>query len=50
MRKFKFFINYDKEEKWLNDMAKKGYELETASFGDVFYLKRLLQQEEVYYG
>lgn len=36
MRKFKFFINYDKEEKWLNDMAKKGYELETASFGYKF--------------
>lgn len=36
MRKFKFFINYDKEEKWLNEMLKKGYELEDVSFGYKF--------------
>lgn len=29
MKIFKFFINYEKEEKWLQDMAKKGYELES---------------------
>lgn len=28
MRKFKLFLDFDKEEKWLNSMAKKGYELE----------------------
>ena len=27
MNKLKCFIDHDKEEKWLNDMAKKGYEL-----------------------
>ncbi|MDD7793574.1 DUF2812 domain-containing protein [Clostridium sp. 'White wine YQ'] len=32
MKKIKFFIDYDKEEKWLNDMAKKGYELEDVIF------------------
>ena len=36
MRKFKLFIDYDKEEKWLNEMAKKGYELENVSFGYKF--------------
>ncbi|MGH4124831.1 MAG: DUF2812 domain-containing protein [Clostridium sp.] len=36
MRKFKFFIDYDKEEKWLKKMAKKGYELENISFGHKF--------------
>ncbi|SFK82883.1 Protein of unknown function [Paenibacillus sp. 1_12] len=25
MRIFKFFINFDKEEQWLNEMAKQGY-------------------------
>jgi Protein of unknown function (DUF2812). len=25
MKKYKFFINFDKEEKWLNDMARQGY-------------------------
>lgn len=33
MRKFKFFIDFNKEEKWLEDMAKKGYELEGKSLG-----------------
>lgn len=36
MRVIKFFIDYDKEEKWLNEMAKKGYELENASCGYKF--------------
>ncbi len=36
MRKFKFFIDYDKEEKWLNEMANKGYQLESVSFGYKF--------------
>jgi hypothetical protein len=27
MKKYKHFINFSKEEKWLNDMAKQGYEL-----------------------
>ncbi|EJP6473765.1 DUF2812 domain-containing protein [Clostridium botulinum] len=36
MRKFRGFIDYDKEEKWLNEMYKKGYELESISFGYKF--------------
>ncbi len=36
MRKFKFFINFDKEEKWLSEMAKQGYQLEDHSFGYKF--------------
>ena len=33
---FKIFINYTKEEKWLNEMCKKGYEVTNASFGYTF--------------
>lgn len=36
MRKFKYFIDYDKEEKWLKEMANKGYQLESVSFGYKF--------------
>lgn len=32
MRKFKLFLNFDEEEKWLNRMAKEGYELENVLF------------------
>lgn len=38
MKKFKFFIDYDREEKWLNEMAKKGYMLEDVSCGYKFSL------------
>jgi hypothetical protein len=27
MKKFRFYINFDKEEKWLEDMAKQGWQL-----------------------
>ncbi|MDP4146036.1 MAG: DUF2812 domain-containing protein [Bacillota bacterium] len=37
MRVLKCFINFDKEEKWLNEMAQKGYELEKAGFGYKFH-------------
>lgn len=37
MHTFKFFINYTKEEKWLNKMAKKGYELDNVCFGYRFH-------------
>jgi hypothetical protein len=36
MRKFKFFIDKSKEEKWLNNMAQKGYELKNVSAGYTF--------------
>ncbi len=37
MRKFKFFTDIDdKEETWLAEMAKKGYELESVWFGHKF--------------
>lgn len=36
MRKFKFFINFDKEEKWLNGMAKQGYKFTKKSNGYEF--------------
>lgn len=36
MWKFKFFLNFEKEEKWLNEMARKGYQLENATFGYTF--------------
>ncbi|SDT50778.1 Protein of unknown function [Paenibacillaceae bacterium GAS479] len=40
MRKFKFFINLDQEEKWLNEMAKQGYSLSKKSFGYEFHLAK----------
>lgn len=36
MRKFKVFVNFDKEEKWLMTMAQKGYRLENTTFGYKF--------------
>lgn len=36
MRRFKFFVNQSKEEKWLSKMAEEGYILEDASFGYKF--------------
>ncbi|EKO1914103.1 DUF2812 domain-containing protein [Clostridium botulinum] len=36
MRKFRIFTDYNKEEKWLNEMYKKGYELKNISFGYKF--------------
>ncbi|MFD2445005.1 DUF2812 domain-containing protein [Bacillus sp. CGMCC 1.16607] len=38
MRKFKYFIDFDKEEKWLKKMAKQGYQLKEKSFGYKFSL------------
>ncbi|MBD8070644.1 DUF2812 domain-containing protein [Bacillus sp. PS06] len=38
MRKFKFFLDFDKEEKWLEEMAKKGYQLKDRTFGYKFLL------------
>lgn len=32
----KIFINFTKEEKWLNEMSQKGYELTNTSFGYTF--------------
>jgi len=37
MKIFKFFTNYDKEEEWLQAMAKKGYELESVFFRYKFH-------------
>lgn len=37
MRKIKFFIDYNKEENWLNSMAQLGYELEDVCFGYKFH-------------
>jgi len=37
MRKFKFFSDCDKEEKWLSEMLQEGYELESVSFGYKFH-------------
>jgi len=36
MREFKLFTDIDKEETWLTEMAQKGYELESVSFGHKF--------------
>jgi len=36
MHIFKIFIDYTKEEKWLNEMSKKGYEVINNSFGYTF--------------
>ncbi|WML57745.1 DUF2812 domain-containing protein [Neobacillus sp. PS2-9] len=44
MRKFKFFLDFEKEEKWLNDMATEGYELVGRSMG---YRFRSVRPEKV---
>jgi Protein of unknown function (DUF2812) len=36
MRKFKFFIDFDKEEKWLEEMAQQGWQLENRTVGYQF--------------
>jgi hypothetical protein len=36
MRKIKFFVDLDKEERWLNEMAKQGYVLTGKSMGYTF--------------
>ena len=36
MRKFKFFINFRKEEKWLEYMAAQGWQIKKQSLGYVF--------------
>jgi hypothetical protein len=43
MRKFKYFVDYDKEEKWLREMANQGYQLENTAFG---YKFRLAEPED----
>ena len=36
MWKLKFFLDFEKEEKWLEEMAWKGYQLESNTFGYTF--------------
>ena len=36
MIRFKYFINFEKEEKWLVEMAEQGYQLKSAYFGYSF--------------
>jgi len=38
VRKFKFFTSFEKEEQWLQDMARQGYAFTGKSFGYVFQL------------
>ena len=33
MYKFKFFIDFEKEEKWLEKMANDGYHLQSTFYG-----------------
>lgn len=33
MRQYRLFLNFDREEQWLNGMARQGYRLEGKSFG-----------------
>ncbi len=37
MNKFRFYIDFEKEEKWLNQMAEQGWELCKKSFGYEFH-------------
>lgn len=36
MWRLKFFVDFEKEEKWLEEMAWKGYQLESNTFGYIF--------------
>lgn len=44
MRKLKFFLDFEKEEKWLNEMAAKGYEFTDKTFGYKFHEVNPCQQ------
>ena len=37
MRRFNFFTRFEKEEKWLESMARSGYQLHSAGFGYQFH-------------
>lgn len=37
MKKFRFYINFEKEEKWLNEMSKQGWELNRKHIKYEFY-------------
>ncbi len=37
IKKSRFFIDYEKEEKWINEMAEKGYILVDISFGTYIF-------------
>ncbi|QBK25073.1 DUF2812 domain-containing protein [Ureibacillus thermophilus] len=37
--KYRIFLDYDKEEKWVNDMAKEGWHLEKFSVGRFVFVK-----------
>jgi hypothetical protein len=43
---FKCFLDFTKEEKWLNEMARKGYELTSNSFG--YNFKKITPEEASY--
>ncbi|MFK9090895.1 DUF2812 domain-containing protein [Bacillus salipaludis] len=43
MRKFKFFLDFEKEEKWLNQMAAEGYQLVGKSMG--YRFRKVMPQE-----
>lgn len=36
MRKFRYYIDFEKEEKWLNEMAKEGWKFSGKAFGYMF--------------
>jgi hypothetical protein len=39
MWRLKFFLDFEKEEKWLEEMAWKGYQLKSNTFGYTFRYK-----------
>lgn len=40
MKKIKFFVDYNKEEKWLTEMAKKGYQLDNVFIQYSFHIAK----------
>lgn len=43
MRMFRYFADFEKEEKWLNEMAKQGWELTGKSFG--YYFSKIVPDD-----
>ncbi|MEK4059949.1 MULTISPECIES: DUF2812 domain-containing protein [unclassified Paenibacillus] len=45
MKKWMFFTNFEKEEKWLNEMAKQGYQIIKKSFYSNMYEFKTIEPE-----
>ncbi len=47
MKKYKYFINIEKEEKWINSQIEKGYRLEKVSFFSGYTFRTVSEDDAV---